>query len=85
MIIKKNFFLYIFIIWYTVDILTSISSEKFLGVPLFQIDRVVSIIVLVFLFLQIVFFQKYEIAEIIVNTDGLEHSARSFRADLPMV
>ena len=66
MIIKKNFFLYIFIIWYTVDILTSISSEKILGVPLFKIDRVMSIVVLVFLILQIVFFQKYEIAEIIL-------------------
>ena len=26
-----------------------------------------------------------KLIEIVVNTDGLEHSARSFRADLPLV
>ena len=68
MIKLNNLFRPIFIFWYATEILFNTTLESFFGIPISQLNSIVNYIVLIFLIIQISFFQIYRKKEIIIIT-----------------
>lgn len=62
----KNFFIYIFILWYSVEIIYNSTLKSIMGIPVEKISGVVTWLVFALLMVQIVLFQSYTKKELIV-------------------
>lgn len=62
----KNFFIYIFILWYSTEIIYNSTLENIMGISVEKISDVVTWLVFALLMLQIVFFQSYKKRELII-------------------
>lgn len=63
---KKNFYMFIFFLWYSTTILFTTNLKIIFGIPVTTINSVVDMIILVFLMIQITLFQTYKKREIII-------------------
>ena len=62
----KNFFIYIFILWYSTEIIYNSTLENIMGISVEKISDVVTWLIFALLMLQIVFFQSYKKRELII-------------------
>ena len=62
----KNFFIYIFILWYSTEIIYNSTLESIMGISVEKISDVVTWLVFALLMFQIVFFQSYKKRELII-------------------
>lgn len=62
----KNFFLYIFILWYSTEILFNSTIKSIMGISADKISNIVTWIVFALLMFQIVFLQSYTKRELLV-------------------
>lgn len=62
---KKNFYMFIFLLWYSTTILFTTNLKVIFGIPVTTINSIVDMVILVFLMIQIVLFQSYKKREII--------------------
>ncbi len=62
----KNFFIYIFILWYSTEIIYNSTLKNIMGISVGKISDVVTWLVFALLMFQIVFFQSYKKREVII-------------------
>lgn len=61
----KNFFIYIFILWYSTEILFNSTLDSIMGVPADKISNIVTWVIFALLMFQIVFLQSYTKRELL--------------------
>ena len=64
----KNFFIYVFVFWYSTEILFNCNLNSIWGVPIRKISNVTAWVVFALLLVQILFFQTYTKRELIIIT-----------------
>lgn len=62
----KNFFIYIFILWYSTELIYNSTLKNIMGISVEKISDIVTWLVFALLMLQIVFFQSYKKRELII-------------------
>lgn len=64
--IKKNIYIFIFILWYSTEIIFNTTLKSFMGIKIEAISNLVSWLVFVLLMMKIVIFQSYKKKELII-------------------
>ncbi|MBD5504854.1 MAG: hypothetical protein HDR09_14260 [Lachnospiraceae bacterium] len=62
----KNFYIFIFILWYSTEIVFNTTLETIVGVPVKTINNVVNWLIFILLIAQIVLFQSYKKEELAI-------------------
>ena len=62
----KNFYLFIFILWYSTEVILNTTLKTALGIPVDTINSIINWLVFFMLIIQIVLFQSYKKSELII-------------------